>query len=96
MQNTKSNLRQFGKRKPYEPVNELFQIPVALYEVLALVEKAEAEGSQTAPKMKELLSSIIEVALNDPEAWLKIENLPENGYQFAYLPPEKLNSSDVA
>jgi hypothetical protein len=63
---------------------------VALYEVLSLVEDVERQGYDAA-KMKALLTSIIETALFDPEAWLKIQNLAENGYRFTRLDTEILD-----
>lgn len=92
---TKNNSSQFSRRKPYEPVNELFQIPVALYEVLSLVEQAEGEGCQTASKMKPLVESIIDTALYDPEAWLKIEGLAQSGYEIAFVQNENTQNLQV-
>jgi hypothetical protein len=91
----KNNSSQFSRRKPYEPVRELFQIPVALYEVLSLVEQAEGEGCQTASKMKPLLESIIETALYDPEAWLKIEGLTQDGFEIAFVQRETPQFTEV-
>lgn len=62
----------------------MFQIPVALYEVLALIEDRSTDYEQ----MRVLVESIINVALDDPEAWLKIEGLAQSGYRLAFVPQE--------
>jgi hypothetical protein len=68
---------EYQHRKPYESVTEVFQIPVALFEVLSLVD--EASINQNNPQVllnaKTLLRSIINTALSDPESWLKIQTL---------------------
>ncbi len=94
MKRTANNSLQFIKRKPYEPVKELFQVPVALYEVLSLVEDAEQKGQDVA-KLKALVESIIETALFDSEAWLKVQSLAENGYRFVRVDTEILKSSEA-
>ena len=74
-------------------MTHLFQIPVALYEVLSLVEQVQAEGFDQADKMKELMESIIDTALNDPESWLKIKEMANSGHKVALTPVSEIESA---
>jgi hypothetical protein len=74
---------KFSKRKLYEPVNELFQVPVCLFEILGLIE--EVDSPQTV-KAKILLESVIEIALNDPKSWIKIRDM--NAEKLVFEKPE--------
>ncbi len=67
----------YQHRKPYQNVTEVFQIPVALFEVLSLIDECAIDhpDNTSVNSAKTLLQSIINTALNDPEAWLKIKQI---------------------
>lgn len=83
---------QFADREPYEPVTELIDVPAAFLEVVTLAEKAAKGDTASAVKIKDLMTSVIDVVLSDPESLLKLESLAESGYKIAFLPTEKLVS----
>ena len=56
-------------RAPFEPITRLLEVPVALFEIKALVEEGRLEEA------KVLIESVIAITLADPQAWLKIANL---------------------
>ena len=59
----------------------LEQIPSALFEILCLARELKTpKGDQLA----NLVNDVITVALDDPEAWLKLENMAANGYRIAF------------
>lgn len=89
MKASRTNLLQFADREPYEPVTELIDVPIAFLEIVTLAEKAAKGDTSAAAKIKEIMSSVIEVVLADPESLLKLENLAQSGYRIAFLPTEK-------
>jgi hypothetical protein len=89
LKRTKSNLLNFADREPYEPVTELIDVPTALLEIVSLAEKAEKGDTSALKKIKEIMISVIDVVLADPESLLKLENMVQNGYRIAFLPTEK-------
>jgi hypothetical protein len=84
-------LVHFAGREPYERVTELIDVPIAFLEIVTLAEKAEKDDASSARKIKEIMSSVIEVVLSDSESLLKLENLAQSGYKIAFLPTEKLD-----
>lgn len=56
-------------RAPFEPIRQLLEVPVALFEIRALIEEGRLEEAKT------LIDSVITTTLADPQAWLKITNL---------------------
>ena len=73
-------------------MTKLEQIPSVLFEVLCLAREVEdPKGKQIAG----LVDDVITVALGDPEAWLKLEKMAENGYRIGFfrlestLPPNE-------
>ena len=89
MKRTSKTLLQFADREPYEPVTELIDVPAAFLEIVTLAERAEKGEASAGAKIKELMTSVIDVVLSDPESLLHLENLAQNGYRIAFLPPEK-------
>jgi hypothetical protein len=87
MSNSKPKLSLASGREPFGKVTSLEQIPSVLFELLCLSREIEdPKGKQIAG----LIDGVITVALADPEAWLKIEQMAENGYRVAFsrLEPE--------
>ncbi len=81
MNNSNRKLSVAGGREPFGKVTSLEQIPGVLFEILCL-----ARGIKD-PKAKTIVSladDVITVALADPEAWVKIEQMAENGYRVAF------------
>jgi hypothetical protein len=81
MSNSKPKLALASSREPFGKVTSLEQIPSVLFELLWLSrEIADPKGKQIAG----LVDDVITVALADPEAWLKIEQMAENGSWAAF------------
>jgi len=81
MTNSKPKLSLAGSREPFGKVTALEQIPSALFEILCLSRELKTpKGDQIAS----LVNDVITVALDDPEAWLKLENMAANGYRIAF------------
>lgn len=81
MSNSKRKLSLAGSREPFGKVTSLEQIPSALFEILCLARELKTpKGDQIAG----LVDDVITVALNDSEAWIKLENMAANGYQIAF------------
>ncbi len=58
-------------REPFGKVTEMMQVPIALYEILALA------GEIDDPKAKQiarLVENVIEVTFDDPEALIKLSS----------------------
>lgn len=53
-------------REPFGPVTELIQVPLALFEIVALAEEAHQSRIAT------LTRSVIKTTLADPNAWQQI------------------------
>jgi len=85
MSNSKPKLSLAGSREPFGKVTSLEQIPSALFEILCLARELKTpKGDQIAG----LVDDVITVALNDPEAWIKLENMAANGYQVGFFRQE--------
>lgn len=56
-------------RAPFAPIRQLLEVPVALFEIRALIEEGRLEDA------KALIDSVIATTLPDPQAWLKVANL---------------------
>jgi hypothetical protein len=81
MSNSKHKLSLAGSREPFGKVTSLEQIPSALFEILCLAKELKTpKGDQIAG----IVDGVITVALNDPEAWVKLENMAANGYRIAF------------
>jgi len=96
MKSSRTNLLQFADREPYGKVTELIDVPIAFYEVLTLADKAAKGDASAGAKIREIMASVIEVTLSDPEGLLKLENLGQSGYRIAFLPTEKAVSHPTA
>lgn len=70
-----------SSREPFGKVTRLEQIPTALFEILALATEIDTTGGRT---IKILVDGVIDVALADPEAWIKIQKMAANGYKIAF------------
>jgi hypothetical protein len=81
MSSSKRKLSLVGSREPFGKVTTLEQIPSALFEILCLTRELKTpKGNQIAS----LVNDVITVALDDPEAWMKLENMAANGYRIAF------------
>jgi hypothetical protein len=81
MQRSRNHLSLATSREPFGKVTELFQVPIALFEIMALANEIDH------PKAKQIVSLIddtINVTLGDPEALAKLSNAAENGYQIRF------------
>jgi len=81
MPRSKNNLSLATCREPFGRVTELMQVPIALFEVMALA------GEMEGPKAKQivtLMDNVINVTLADPEALVKLSNLAANGYKIRF------------
>ena len=66
-------------------MTSLEQIPSALFEILCLAREMKTpKGDQVAG----IMDGVITVALADPEAWIKLENMAANGYQVGFFRQE--------
>src|SRR5215831_15116088 len=82
MSNSKRKLSLVGSREPFGKVTTLEQIPSAMFEILCLAREIKTpKGDQIA----NLVNDVITVALDDPEAWLKLENISASGYRTVFL-----------
>src|SRR5262249_43819323 len=86
MRNSKPLRLTSSSKEPYAPISDALQMPIALYEALNLARKIKTDEGA---KLAALISSFIEVILDDPDAIRKLENLAANGYRVAFLPPKK-------
>jgi hypothetical protein len=75
-----------SSKEPYAPIADALQMPIALYECLDLARKIKTDDGA---KLRAMIASFIDVVLDDPDAIIKLQNLVENGYRMAFLPPEK-------
>jgi hypothetical protein len=81
MRNSNPKLSLAGSREPFGKVTSLEQIPSALFEILCLARQLKTpKGDQIAG----IVDDVITVALGDPEAWIKLENMAANGYKIAF------------
>ena len=81
MPRSKSNLSLATCREPFGKVTELMQVPIALFEVMALA--GEIEGPK-AKQIVALMDNVINVTLDDPEALVKLANMAANGYKISF------------
>ena len=80
MSNSKHRLSVVGSREPFGRVIRLEQIPSALFEILCLARELKTpKGDQIA----RLIDDVITVALDDPDTWLKFQNLAAEEYRNA-------------
>lgn len=89
MSNSNRKLSVAGSREPFGKVTSLEQIPGVLFEILCLAREIKDPKAKT---ISSLTDDVITVALADPETWVKIENMAENGYRmvFSRQNPENL------
>ena len=59
-------------REPFGKVMELMQVPIALYEILALAGEIDDPKAKQIAKLAE---NVIEVTLDDPEGLVKISKM---------------------
>lgn len=81
MHNSKSNLSLATSREPFGKVTELMQVPIALFEILAL---ASEMNTQKGKQIAKLAEDVISVTLADPEALVKLSNAAQNGYEIRF------------
>lgn len=81
MPNTRNKLSIAGSREPFGKVTKLEEIPSALFEILHLASGIKTpEGKQLAG----LVDNVITVALSDPDAWIKLEQMASNGFRMTF------------
>ncbi|MEP7339321.1 MAG: hypothetical protein ABI977_16410 [Acidobacteriota bacterium] len=81
MNNSNRKLSVAGGREPFGRVTSLEQIPGVLFEILCLAREVKDPKAKT---IASLTDDLITVALNDPDTWVKIENMAANGYRIAF------------
>ncbi|QQS46818.1 MAG: hypothetical protein IPM66_23515 [Acidobacteriota bacterium] len=72
MPRSKSNSSLATCREPFGKVTELMQVPIALYEILALAGEID---HPKAGQIARLVENVIEVTFDDPEALIKLNEL---------------------
>ncbi len=79
MQNLKNlqlnNLKQNLERKPYGPVNEFYQFPLALLEIMQLAANVDADNGH---KLKTIAGSMLNMISDDPAGLPELANLKGN------------------
>jgi hypothetical protein len=80
MTNSKNSVLKLGKRRPYEPISRLTDLPPAILEMATLIEKALDGDFESLNKASALQESIITVMLDNPSCVTQIRNLLANGY----------------
>jgi hypothetical protein len=98
MKTSKGSVLKLGKRKPYEPISKLTDLPPAILEMATLIEKAIAGDLEALKKASALQESIITMMLDNPICVTQIRNLLANGYAIEFSvqkrTPEKGDFSD--
>lgn len=79
MQNLKNlqsnNSKQNTDRKPYGPVSEFYQFPLALLEVLEIAASLDADNGR---KLKTIAGSMLDMISDDPAGLPGLANLKGN------------------
>src|SRR5262245_39130785 len=98
MKSSKNSVLKLGRRRPYEPISRLTDLPPAILEMATLIEKAIAGDLESLQKASALKESIITVMLDNPSCVIQIRNLFANGYAIEFSiekrAPEKSHFSD--
>ena len=84
MRSSKSSVLKLGRRKPYEPISRLTDLPPAILEMATLIEKAIAGDAESLQKASALQESIITVMLDNPSCVSQIRNLLANGFAIEF------------
>ncbi len=84
MSNSKTSSLKLGRRKPYEPISRVLDLPPAILEVATLIEKGLAGDRAALEKAAALQESVIAVALEFPDCVGQIRNLLANGYTIEF------------
>ncbi len=84
MKNSKNSVLKLGRRKPYEPISRLTDLPPAILEMATLIEKALAGDTESLQKASALQESIITVMLDNPSCVQQIRNLLSNGFAIEF------------
>jgi hypothetical protein len=85
MPRSKSNSLALTCREPFGKVTELFQVPIALFEIMAL---ASEINDPKAKQIVGLIDDTIRVTLDDPDALVKLSNMAGNGYEIRFSATE--------
>lgn len=72
MPRSKSNSSIATCREPFGKVTELMQVPIALYEILALAGEIDDPKARNIAK---LIENVIEVTFDDADALVKLRDL---------------------
>jgi hypothetical protein len=84
MRDSKNSVLKLGKRKPYEPISRLTDLPPAILEMVTLIEKGIEGDKDALEKTRVLQESIITVMLDNPSCVSQIRNLLSNGYAIEF------------
>ena len=82
MKTSRNSPLKIGKRRPYEPISRVFDLPPALLEMSTLIERGLGGDREALQKAFALQESIIQTALDNPSCLSQIRNLFANGYEF--------------
>lgn len=85
MPRSKNNSLALTCREPFGKVTELFQVPIALFEIAQLASEIDH------PKAKQIVGLIgdtINVTLDDSDALVKLSNAAGNGYRIRFSATE--------
>jgi hypothetical protein len=85
MPRSKDHLSLATSREPFGRVTELFHVPIALFEALALASEIK---DPKAGLIITLIDGIISVTLDDPEALAKLSNAAGNGFKIRFSAAE--------
>jgi len=82
---SKKHLSLATCRAPFGKVEELFQVPIAMFEILQLASEINHPKAQ---QIVRLIDDTIRVTLDDPDALVKLSNMAGNGYQIHFSAAE--------
>jgi len=93
MKNSKSSVLKLGKRRPYEPISRLTDLPPAILEMVTLIEKGIAGEAEALEKARALQESIITVMLDNPTCVQQIRNLLSNGFAIEFSVEKRVSEN---
>lgn len=81
----KSSLRTIECREAFGRITRLVEVPVGFFEAAGLAGEIEHPKARV---IEQIMTDIIAVMLDDPEASIKLQNLAANGYQIRFSATE--------
>jgi len=85
MPRSRNHLSLATSREPFGRVTALFQVPIALFEILQLASEIDHPAAR---QIATLTDDTIKVVLDDAEALVKLSNAAGNGYQIRFSAAE--------